>query len=325
MVDPNAERNLVIDFRYHLISLVAVFLALGIGILLGSATLGGENVTGRLETSIESIRTTNDELRADNAELIDRQSLSEEALQVLAPTVLDGALAGEQVVLFEFEGSDAGLMESVRGAVEVADGSIASTVTLTAKLALEDPEARTELARILGSASVEPDELRAEVGATLGRRAATSADTPGFNVPDGNPSNRLQLFVDELEAANFVTVERDENLDLAPAGALFVLAGGNLDDPLFDIGPLTTSLAVGLAGREAGVLAAEPRNSLWGPAAAVRADGEAGGIIATVDQADIVLGQYAVAMGLQLAESGAPAHYGSEADTVPLPEPSPSS
>jgi hypothetical protein len=30
----------MIDFRYHLISIVAVFLALGIGILMGSYVLG---------------------------------------------------------------------------------------------------------------------------------------------------------------------------------------------------------------------------------------------------------------------------------------------
>ncbi|MDQ3767632.1 MAG: copper transporter, partial [Actinomycetota bacterium] len=58
----------MIDFRYHLISLVAVFLALGLGILLGSAVLG-QNFTSRLRRAVENVEGSNDRLRAANAEM----------------------------------------------------------------------------------------------------------------------------------------------------------------------------------------------------------------------------------------------------------------
>jgi len=52
---------MIIDLRYHIVSLVAVFLALGIGILVGSTVLGGdtlvkqqEELAGRLEQHLEA-------------------------------------------------------------------------------------------------------------------------------------------------------------------------------------------------------------------------------------------------------------------------------
>lgn len=323
MVASDPKRGVVIDFRYHLISLVAVFLALALGILLGSATLGGDNVTRRLQGNIESVRNTNDELRADNAELTARQNLSEEALQRLESEVLDGRLAGRRVVVFQFEGSDDDLVQSARVAVETADGVLASTITLTTKLSLDDGAARAELARILATTTTKPGDLRAELGEMLGRRAAIAGDVTSPRPLDGDPATRLDELVGNLERAGFVRVERDDAGDAVPIGADFLVVGGDFDPPAFDIASLAASLGKELAGREAGVLAAEPRGALWGPATAVRADREANDVVATVDQADIVLGQYAVALGLENADAGAPGHYGSGPGTEPLPEPSP--
>jgi hypothetical protein len=45
----------VIDFRYHLVSIVAVFLALAVGVVLGSAALNGPVVAG-LRKSVSTLR-----------------------------------------------------------------------------------------------------------------------------------------------------------------------------------------------------------------------------------------------------------------------------
>ncbi|HZB78913.1 MAG TPA: copper transporter, partial [Actinomycetota bacterium] len=58
----------MIDFRYHLISIIAVFLALGIGILMGSLVLG-ENLVDQLERDLAGIERRNDELQAAIEEL----------------------------------------------------------------------------------------------------------------------------------------------------------------------------------------------------------------------------------------------------------------
>ena len=45
----------MIDFRYHIVSLVAVFLALGVGIVLGSGPLD-EQIQGALQTQTNDLR-----------------------------------------------------------------------------------------------------------------------------------------------------------------------------------------------------------------------------------------------------------------------------
>ena len=47
---------MIIDFRYHIASLVAVFLALGVGILIGGAILGNTTLQrelGQIEENLD--------------------------------------------------------------------------------------------------------------------------------------------------------------------------------------------------------------------------------------------------------------------------------
>jgi Ca2+/Na+ antiporter len=55
----------VIDFRYHLVSIVAVFLALAVGVVLGSAALNGPVVAG-LRKSVSTLRHEEDNLGSQN-------------------------------------------------------------------------------------------------------------------------------------------------------------------------------------------------------------------------------------------------------------------
>ena len=58
----------MINFRFHLVSLVAVFLALGLGILVGS-TVVDQKIVDRLDSEINSVRKENSERKAANKQL----------------------------------------------------------------------------------------------------------------------------------------------------------------------------------------------------------------------------------------------------------------
>jgi len=67
----------MINFRFHLVSLIAVFLALGLGILVGS-TVVDQVVVDRLDREIQSVRhdssavnNTNNELKGQMSQLQD--------------------------------------------------------------------------------------------------------------------------------------------------------------------------------------------------------------------------------------------------------------
>ncbi|HAG08782.1 MAG TPA: copper transporter, partial [Desulfotomaculum sp.] len=62
---------MIINLRYHIASLVATFLALGIGILIGSIMLGNDTLvkqqqqlTRKLELQIEELRKKNEAVQA---------------------------------------------------------------------------------------------------------------------------------------------------------------------------------------------------------------------------------------------------------------------
>ena len=61
----------MIDFRYHLVSLISVFLALAVGIVLGAGPLR-ENLGDQLAGQVEQLRTEKDQLRTQSDELATR-------------------------------------------------------------------------------------------------------------------------------------------------------------------------------------------------------------------------------------------------------------
>lgn len=310
----------MIDFRYHLISLVAVFLALGLGILLGSAVLG-ENLTARLRRAVEDVERSNDRLRAANAEMGRRIESDNVFAQQAEAALVDNSLAGQEVVVFELARSDDGLLTGVRDAIETAGGSVSSTVALSDRFALEDEQGRLDLARIAGTTVADPEELRIEAGTLIGSRAADAG------APTRSPAGdrRLERLIEQLETLGFVEVSREGGDDLVPQDALFVIAGGGSEPLPYEDAGLASSLAEGLATRSAGVLAAEARANVWGAASAVRADGEASDRVSTVDQADMAQGRVAVALGLDLAAEGTVGHWGvgpgSSGGVIPEPTP----
>ena len=83
----------MIDFRYHIVSLIAVFLALAVGVVLGAGPLGGtfgEQLTAQVETlrqEKEALRIELEDARADNEDLV--TFVDSAAAQLLPGTLTD--------------------------------------------------------------------------------------------------------------------------------------------------------------------------------------------------------------------------------------------
>ena len=158
----------MIDFRYHALSLVAVFLALGIGIVLG-VTLGDslvseadQGVRNSLRGDVENAR---DQARDARAEVRERDRL----IAAAVPVLLDRRLEGKRVQLVGTDDLPGGVSDGVRGSVEGAAGSLDSTAALGLPGELEKvlAVAGEEGRRAVGS----PQRARA-LGAEFGRSLA---------------------------------------------------------------------------------------------------------------------------------------------------------
>jgi len=142
----------VIDFRYHIVSLIAVFLALGIGVIMGT-TVVDDAIVARLEDDIDR---GEQRVRSERRE---RQSLDVKLEKVEQfflegkPFLLEDRLAGHTVLLWAPQGIEQKLVQSLTQTLVMAGAEVPGVLWFTEKmdlLATKDKNAQKELAAILG-------------------------------------------------------------------------------------------------------------------------------------------------------------------------------
>jgi hypothetical protein len=122
--------------RYHAISLVAVFLALGIGVLLGVA-LGEEGIVSGASRDLEkSLRGDLDQARSRNAELrrelAQRRAYEREAL----PALVGGLLPDWRVGVVAMGKLPGGYIAAIEDAIDPAGADVESVSVIEAPLPL---------------------------------------------------------------------------------------------------------------------------------------------------------------------------------------------
>lgn len=121
----------MIDFRYHIVSLISVFLALAIGIVLGAGPLKdaiGDQLTGQ----VEELRTGKEELRLALSETEADLKQRDEFLDGISSSVLTGTLPGRRVAIVELEETPDDLLEEVTDHLADAGASVTERVQLDA-------------------------------------------------------------------------------------------------------------------------------------------------------------------------------------------------
>jgi len=114
----------VFDFRYHALSLVAVFLALAIGILLGVA-IGDSGLVSSARQDIEdSLRGDVKASREEAAELRSELDRHLDYESQTFPDLVAGRLAGDQIGLLFLGDSDSSVVDQVRDAIEPAGANL---------------------------------------------------------------------------------------------------------------------------------------------------------------------------------------------------------
>jgi hypothetical protein len=148
----------VINFRYHVVSLTAVFLALAIGLVVGTAALNGP-VADSLKNQISALNKDNSNKRDQITQYREELNRSQEFATQVAPTVLGGRLAARKL-----------LVVALPGTSEYADGVIkmltVAGATITAKVTINDkffdPNVEFELLD-LAQQSSQPSILTADL------------------------------------------------------------------------------------------------------------------------------------------------------------------
>jgi hypothetical protein len=306
----------VLNFRYHVVSLVAVFLALGIGILIGAGALDRPTVEF-LQDRIDTVEANADARRAENELLQSDVDRLESTLAALEPFSVTDRLTQTEVLVVAIRGVDP---ETMQGLVELARRAGAAApgiLWIEEAWALSEPDERDALAAALDVTEPGRAALR-----TLGWEGLVDRLHQGPGLGDSD-------LLTSLADAGFVSFEG---------------VGG--DTPFSEIGGTGTA-ALLVVGTEASVKAkhvlvpaAQAAVDADLPLAAaemfvttdggavrgalvslVRGDETLSAEVATVDDLDLPAGSAVSLLALADQLRGVVGHYGvGEGATAPTPE-----
>jgi hypothetical protein len=196
----------VIDFRYHLVSLISVFLALAVGIILGAGPLQGA-IGATLTDQVDSLRVERNELRT---QLSDSQADAAERLQFIqaaGPALVEDTLDGVKVAVVELDDVDPDVQKSMAEAVEGAGGTVSATVALNPSWTDEDHAGlRDTIAGGMRERLVALDVGLTDESSTDELLAAALAVALGGTDANGVRSEDSLAFERQLDQADLVTV-----------------------------------------------------------------------------------------------------------------------
>ena len=309
----------MIDFRYHIVSLISVFLALALGIVVGTTQLNGA-VLSDLRHQVKGLKNDKHNLQQDTRSLQGQLSASNAFAKSVAPAVVGGRLAGDNVLVIATPGADGGTVSGVTKEIQTAGATITAQVSLTGDYT--DPRRAADLKQYITSALPPGFRLPTtdDAGVLAGSLLAdVLAGKSGQQQP--TKSERQQV----LAGFSTLNVMRLQDTDVKTADyAILVTSGaGSGDNPQAQARTLA-ALASALQERSQAVLIAGNGDSAGpdGLLGAIRSDDVLAGKISTVDNADSVAGQVISVLGLaQLGAGKSSGQYGT-ADNAGSPLPS---
>ncbi|WP_182113689.1 MULTISPECIES: copper transporter [unclassified Actinotalea] len=325
----------MIDFRYHIVSLISVFLALAVGIALGAGPLK-ETIGDTLTGQVEQLRAEKEELRAQLDDASADLAAQEAAFAAAAPELLDGILPGRRVAVVQLDDVAPEVRDAVTERLTQAGATVSATVQVTELW--DDPDQRSFRQGIASSLVERLDPVPAQdagTGTELAEALAQALTMAEPTDPDAVAADAVTV-MDLLVESGLVTLG-DGGVS-APADAIVVLAGPTVsaeeaestqatpeDDPavqeLADA-RLTSALQIARAAQERSRAAVVVGGELVEGSLVerVRADEGTASRISTVESANELVGQVSVPMALSASLGGSVGHYGPSPDaTAPLP------
>jgi hypothetical protein len=300
----------MIDFRYHLVSIIAVFLALAVGIVLGSGPLKG-TIDQALTSRYEQLQKDKETLRDENAALQRENDYYEQAGEQTEPGLVVGQLTGRSAALVVLPGADGKLADEVTEIIESAGAKVSGRVTVTDDYL--DPEKGAELDNLV--TRLAPSGLTFPADATASVRAASvlasaivTKDPLQANQAD-EPSAAVLAGLSEL---GFVTVNGDPSKRAPLAVVVAPPAPQTPSDTTAHDNAAMLDLVGALDARDNGSVVGGPVGSATdgGLVSALRDAGRLAAAVSSVDSADTSPGREAVVFSLLDEIAGKSGHYG---------------
>ncbi|ETB39901.1 channel-forming protein, partial [Mycobacterium avium subsp. hominissuis 10-5606] len=220
----------MISLRQHALSLAAVFLALAVGVVLGSGFLS--------DTLLSSLRDEKRDLHTQINGLNDQKNVLNEKLSAannfdtqLAGRMLHDALGGKSVVVFRTPDAKDDDVAAVSKFIGQAGGTVTTTVALTQEFV--EANSAEKLQTVVNSSvlpagqqlSTKLVDQGSQAGDLMGIALLTNATPAGPPPPEVSETQRNTVLA-ALRDTGFITYQGGDHL--GAANAALVVTGGAL-------------------------------------------------------------------------------------------------
>lgn len=308
----------MIDFRYHIVSLISVFLALAVGIVLGAGPLRG-TIADELSGQVDQLRIEKETLRDDldtaQVALQERSAFISES----APRLLDGALAERSVALVALPDADPDVADAIAARLSQAGADVVGRVQVTETWV--DPAQTTfrsgiaqNLVPSMSPAPADDSSSGRILGQALGQ-SLTLRDPDNTDKRSSAASQMLEL----LKTSELIT--EDSSVE-GPAYATVVVGPPAIDEDLTEdelqrldqANNILTKFALGISTTGEGSIVAGSQDGEGSLLAALRSDEAGATEVTTVDHVGTVTGQVTIPLALAADITGEQEHYGTADD-----------
>lgn len=302
----------MISLRQHALSLAAVFLALAVGVVLGSGFLS--------DTLLSSLRDEKRDLTTQISGLNDQKNVLNEKLSAannfdtqLAGRMVHDALGGKSVVVFRTPDAKDDDVAAVSKFIGQAGGTVTGTVSLTDEFV--EANSAEKLQTVVNSSVLPAGQ---QLSTKLVDQGSQAGDLMGIALlANANPAVpavddvQRNTVLAALRDTGFITYQATDHM--GAANAALVVTGGSLPQDAGNKGVSVARFSAALAPHGSGTLLAGRDGSATGGAAVAvtRADAGMNSAISTVDDVDAAPGRITAVLGLHdLLNGGHAGQYG---------------
>ncbi len=301
----------MISLRTHAISLAAVFLALAIGVVLGSGLLSNTLLAG-LRDDKEELQSQINTLTDDKNALNEKLNAAGEFDGQMSARILRDTLGDKSLVLFRTPDANDDDVEALTRFVGQAGGTVTGTVALTDEFVTANSAEKllsvvnspiVPAGKQLSTTSVDQGS---QAGDLLGIALLINRDPKVGAVDDAQRDTVLAA----LRDTGFVTYG---NQHIGAANTALIVTGGGMGDDAGNRGATVARFAAGLAPHGSGTLIAGREGSASGTAAVAVTRSDAGlrNSVSTVDDVDSESGRITAVLALSdLITGGRAGQYG---------------
>lgn len=297
----------MVNFRFHVVSIIAIFLAIAIGTVMG-ATFVGRGVVDSLQNRINKVEKDSNAIKDENDQLQTEADQHAKYVDQTSGYAVGRSLAGVRIDLVAERGVDGATVDQQAQLLRQAGATVPGVIWLEESWKLDENAELSAMRAATGLSNRAPGPLRRSSAGLLGRRLAGPTPVPPAEDVLANLAEAKFVTLSGV-AGSPTPVSADFDGDIART---LVIGGPSSAVPA----DTTPALATGMVDGDARLVISEiftsggetTEREVW--IDAIAGDDALRNHVSTVDDVDRVEGRVASTLALAELATGAVGNYG---------------